>query len=383
MYSLEVGVRDELQDLVDRVSGVLGAPATLEDVDFTLLAFCAHPVDGEDAPVMDAVRTRSILTRRSDPATRRWFEDFGIADAEQPLRTPEDPAAGILTRLLLPVRHGGRTHGYLWLLDGGRTAPGDPALDSAVELAAEAGRLLAEREWSAGDLGRPLTTALTGSAAARAQAERTLAGVWGADAALVLVAFRPGGGSLAPAWRPPTAGAVAAVLSEPAPAAAVLVPLPGPGDLRPAGALTAAALATLPPGSTAGFSAVGRGTAGLAGQWAQARTAAEVAAAVPRFSPVAHWDELGGWRLAAALPGPDPAVTALLADPVLAETAEVWLDTGASAARAADALRIHRQTLYYRLARIEELTGLDLADGDVRLLVHASVRAARLATVRS
>ena len=53
-------MRDELQELVDRVAGLLGAPATLEDADFTLLAFCAHPVDGAETPVMDAVRTRSI-----------------------------------------------------------------------------------------------------------------------------------------------------------------------------------------------------------------------------------------------------------------------------------------------------------------------------------
>ena len=42
-------MRDELQELVDRVSALLGAPATLEDADFTLLAFCAHPDSGDDA----------------------------------------------------------------------------------------------------------------------------------------------------------------------------------------------------------------------------------------------------------------------------------------------------------------------------------------------
>jgi hypothetical protein len=373
-------VRDELQELVDRVAGLLGAPATLEDADFTLLAFCAHPVDGADTPVMDAVRTRSILGRGSTPATRRWFEDFGIAVAEGPLRTPGDPDAGILTRLVLPVRHAGRTHGYLWLLDGGRTDPAaadDPALAGAVELAAEAGRLLAEREESAGDLARPLATALTGSPAARAQAVRTLATAWGERTPVVLVALRPAGAGLPASWRAPAAGAVSAVLPADG-LVAVAVPLPGRADLRPAAAVTAAALAGLPPGSTAGLSAVGAGVEEPAGRWDQARIAARVAAAVPRFSPVAHWDELGGWRLAAALPGPDPAVRPLLADPVLTATAETWLDAGGSAARASAALHVHRQTLYYRLARIAELTGLDVSDGDARLLLHASLRSARL-----
>jgi DNA-binding PucR family transcriptional regulator len=40
---------------------------------------------------------------------------------------------------------------------------------------------------------------------------------------------------------------------------------------------------------------------------------------------------------------------------------------------------VHRQTLYYRLARIGEVTGLDLADGEHRLLLHGALKAARLA----
>ena len=64
---------------------------------------------------------------------------------------------------------------------------------------------------------------------------------------------------------------------------------------------------------------------------------------------------------------------------MLTATAETFLDCAGSASRAAGLLRVHRQTLYYRLSRIEELTGLDLADGEARLLLHASLKAARLA----
>jgi DNA-binding PucR family transcriptional regulator len=365
-------MRDDLQELVDEVSRLLAAPATLEDAEFTLLAFCAH--DDTGAGAMDAVRTRSILTRGSPPETRRWFEEFGIASADGPLRTPADDAAGILTRLVLPVRHAGRTHGYLWLLDGGRIDPADaddPALARAVDLAATAGRLLAERAED-DDLGRPLAEALRG----RAAAALLLGAALGESTAQVLVALSAGPEGLPPGWRLPAAGAVAAVLDDGP--VAVLLPLPTAADLRPAGALTAASLARLPPGSTAGVSRVRRGTAELPEQWREARTAARVAAAVPRLSPVAHWAELGAWRLVTDLPGPDTAVAPLLSDALLTRTAEVFLDCGASASRAAEALRVHRQTLYYRLARIAELTGLDLADGDARLLLHASLRAARL-----
>ena len=374
-------MRDDLQELVDEVSRLLSAPATLEDADFTLLAFCAHDDSGSGA--MDAVRTRSILTRGSPEPTRRWFEEFGIASAEGPLRTPADDAAGILTRLVIPVRHADRTRGYLWLLDGGRIDPDDrtdPALAAAVELAAEAGRLLADRARADDDLGRPLAVALTGGPAARAQAARTLAAALGEDAAQVLVALVPATSGLPTAWRLPAAGAVATVLGDGTAdrPVAVLVPLGGPTDLRPAGALAAASLASLPAGSAAGVSEVRRGTAELGDQWRQACAAARVAAAVPRFSPVAHWAELGAWRPITELAGPDPVVRPLLADPVLAETAEVFLDCAGSASRAADALRIHRQTLYYRLSRVAAVTGLDLADGEARLLLHASLKAARL-----
>lgn len=376
-------VRDDLQDLVDEVSRLLAAPATLEDADFTLLAFCAH--DDSDDGAMDAVRTRSILTRGSPAPTRAWFEEFGIAAAQGPLRTPADPEAGILTRLVIPVRHEDRTRGYLWLLDGGRIDPADtadPALAAAVDLAADAGRLLAERV-GGDDLGRTLSTALTGSPAARAQATRALASAYDDQLPLVLVALVPGPAGLPDRWRRPGAGAVATVLDDPAgPVAAVLVPLSRTGDLRPAGALAAASLAGLPRGSTAGVSQARSGVGELPAQWAEARAAAHVAGAVPHLSPVAHWAELGAWRPVTGLAGPDPAVLPLLADPVLAETAEVFLDCAGSASRAATSLQVHRQTLYYRLSRIEAVTGLDLADGDARLLLHTSLRAARLAAGR-
>ena len=53
----EARTTQRTQELVDEVSRLLAAPATLEDADFTLLAFCAHDDSTEGA--MDAVRTRS------------------------------------------------------------------------------------------------------------------------------------------------------------------------------------------------------------------------------------------------------------------------------------------------------------------------------------
>jgi PucR-like helix-turn-helix protein len=371
-------VRDDLQDVVDEVARLLGAPATLEDPGFTLLAFAAHPLDDDAGTAMDAVRTRSILGRGSTPATRRWFEDLGIARARGPLRTPADPDAGVLTRLLLPVRHEDRLLGYLWLLDGGRTDPaddGDPALAAALRLTARAGELLARRR-DDDDLATALADLLTGSAAERQRAGALLAGRFD-GAAVTLVALRPADGVLPQGRRLPPG---AALLEDAGGRCevAVAVRLSRPADPRPAGAAAAAALARLPAGSSAGVAEPASSLADLPARWAQARTAAAVAAVVPRLAPVASWAELGGWRAAAALPAPDPAVAPLLAEPALAATAEVYLDAAGSVARTSAVLGIHRQTLYHRLARITALTGLDLADGDTRLLVHASLRRARL-----
>jgi DNA-binding PucR family transcriptional regulator len=41
----------------------------------------------------------------------------------------------------------------------------------------------------------------------------------------------------------------------------------------------------------------------------------------------------------------------------------VVLDLGGDITAAAEALRVHRTTLYYRLDRIQELTGVDLRAG--------------------
>lgn len=54
--------------------------------------------------------------------------------------------------------------------------------------------------------------------------------------------------------------------------------------------------------------------------------------------------------------------------------AEVYLDCAGQAGRTATELGIHRRTLYYRLSRVQQLTGLDVDDGKDRLLLHTASR---------
>ncbi|MCY0948133.1 PucR family transcriptional regulator [Streptomyces sp. H27-S2] len=418
-------MKGDYQDLVDEISALLGAPATLENRDFRLIAFGAH--DSDDDLAMDPVRTRSILTRQSTAAVRSWFEGFGIARATGPVRIPAAPDAGVFRgRICLPVRYRGIVQGYVWLLDQD-PGPGPEALAAAMEVAERVGTLLAEEAKAGADLSREFLAVLT--AGRGWQRDMTVAAL--------RVALGPGGDGLhavvcvAP-WPGETPGAVpgaAAVCVVPratAPdddggpeagrALAVLLRLRSADALAPALTAVARLLPRTPgdgqngagsAGGTGGTGGVGgagpaRGTAAAAphvmtagvgdpvraladlhGAWDQAVAAARAATARPGLGPVAQWSRIGPYRLLAALAPDavdDPSTRVLLgpAHRELARTAEVFLDCAGQAGRAAAALGIHRQTLYYRLSRVEQLTGLDLGEGEDRLLLHMALKASRL-----
>ncbi|WP_037833193.1 PucR family transcriptional regulator [Streptomyces sp. NRRL S-475] len=473
--------RGDYEELVDEISELLGAPATLENRDFELIAFGAYDSEGDlDPSALDPVRTRSILTRRSTAAVRTWFEGFGITRATGPVRIPPTPEAGVYRgRICLPVRHRGVVHGYIWLLDDD-PGPSERQLTAAMGVTARIGALLADEAQHGADLSRELRAVLTaerGWQSDMAVAELRTALGPRADGLHALMCVAPW-----PSADPDDAPSVRAV-----PGATALCTLPwgataqclavlirlrspdvltpattaagrllerarggsGTGDATsrgaaaggggPASAASRGAGGGGPGGSTTGGTdgpsartasragtAGGTGTAGGAGAaggrskpsgtgfagsgsgvaaarsgpaagvatprsgladlataWREASAAARAALAEARFGPVAQWASIGPFRLLTALPpevAHDPVARTLLA-PVhheLARTAEVFLDCAGQAARAAAELGIHRQTLYYRLSRIEKLTGLDLDDGEDRLLLHMALKAHRL-----
>ncbi|MFJ8596706.1 PucR family transcriptional regulator [Streptomyces sp. NPDC093598] len=470
MYEGVRGVRDnarvtsehrgDYEELVDEISELLGAPATLENRDFELLAFGAYDSEGDlDPSALDPVRTRSILTRRSTAAVRAWFEGFGITRATGPVRIPPTPEAGVYRgRICLPVRHRGVVHGYVWLLDDD-PGPSEPQLAAAMRVTARIGALLADEAQHGADLSRELRAVLTaerGWQSDMAIAELRTALGPRADGLHALMCIAPW-----PSEDPDDAPSVRAVPGATALCAlpwgvtaqclAVLIRLRAPDVLTPAttaagrlldrarggtgpssatvqgsgargsGGSTTGATDGAPAGPTsrgasrsaeahptgsrgaagatpldrpggasrgadnaaAGVATPRSGLADLAAAWWEASSAARAALAEARLGPVARWASIGPFRLLTALPpeiAHDPVARTLLA-PVhheLARTAEVYLDCAGQAARAAAELGIHRQTLYYRLSRIEKLTGLDLDDGEDRLLLHMALKAHRL-----
>lgn len=395
-------VKGDYQELADEISALLDAPATIENRDFGLIAFGAH--DSDDDLAMDPVRTRSILTRKSSPAVRAWFEGFGIARATGPVHIPAAPEAGVFKgRLCLPVRHRGVVLGYVWLLeaDPGAARPTPAQLAAAMAVTTRIGTLLADEEQAGADLSRELAAAL--SAERGWQRDMALAALRtalgpNAEGLHAVVCVGPWPSDEAPSIR--TVPATSAICTLPAgpglPAVpdaplasagsqrlAALVRLRSPDTPDPALAAAARLRDVAGAGARAGVATPRRGLAELAEAWREAESAARAATAEPALGAVARWSDIGPYRLLAALPTPatpDPAVTALLS-PVhseLARTAETFLDRAGQASRTAAELGIHRQTLYYRLSRVEQLTGLDLDEGEDRLLLHMALKRARL-----
>ncbi|MBT2368471.1 helix-turn-helix domain-containing protein [Streptomyces sp. ISL-10] len=416
-------MKGDYQDLVDEISALIAMPATLENRDFGLIAFGAHDSDSSfDETTIDPVRTRSILTRKSTPAVRAWFEGFGIARAIGPVRIPAAPDAGVFRdRICLPVRHRGVVLGYVWLLDAD---PGPTAeqLAAAMEVAERIGTLMADEERAGSDLSRELRAVLAADRGWQYDmalaALRTALGQ-DADGAHTVVCVTPWPAQDAPSVRalpgaaalctvPLQAGAASATATHTADrptadmAVAALVRLRSADNAAPALGVASRLRDTAgpPPGPAAGHASAGAGAAGAGGAaagvaaarrglgeldaaWREATSAARAVLAEPRLGPVAHWSDLGPYRMLTALPqdaADDPAVRDLLAPAhaELARTAEVFLDSAGQAGRTAATLGIHRQTLYYRLSRVKALTGLDLDDGEHRLLLHMALKSARL-----
>ena len=106
------------------------------------------------------------------------------------------------------------------------------------------------------------------------------------------------------------------------------------------------------------------------------------------FGQVVCYDELGIYGLLVHLPLdslPPDAVPAGLRQLIekdtaghLVDTLEIYLDSAGDARASAARLNVHRTSLYYRLSRIELITGMNLASGTDRLSLHLGLKLARL-----
>jgi len=319
-------------------------------------ASLAHPVLVEDArhrPIwwsaqgqVDGTRMRTILQHEVDPAARALVARLGLPRASGPVRTPAAPEADMLPRWCVPLRSGRELLGYLWVLNGDEAVTEEhlPQIVACAELAA---MYLAQTPMTSAGRSRRRAALLARLAAGPdAAAARELIALEELDPAVTVTVQAPRTSS---GW--PLRGNMSAHLNPPQREVATSgSPLP---------------LAQL-------HVAVGRA--------AQTRQALRAGALLDRPA----WDALGSWHLIAAAP-PDLAVAdvhpgadvlARRPRPDLEITARTVLDQGGDIARAAAELHIHRTTLYYRLDRIEALTGVNLKTSPQRDALHMALRLA-------
>ena len=345
----------DLQEIVDDLEADIRRPISVEDRRWRLLA---HSVQPDEA---DAVRRSSILTRVTKPDVVAWLDGLGLQRARDLVDVPRNDELGMIRRGCLPIRHGDVLLGFLWVIVG------DNPLTAAEREALErGGHDVAENLW------RRHRDADEREQRTRAQLQALLHGQES---------------GLAATLRWPETGVYAIAVSDAAPDrlrlrradyvaadGAILVRDP----IHLAKALTEA-------GATGGVSAPFARLRDAPEALRQATVAALCADAGQ--GPVAAYDQLGSWALIASLwdgagrpqpPAPIVALTQHRRAAQLLVALEGLLDHGGDVAAAANALSMHRATLYRRLERVEEITGLDLQNGDDRLLAHLGLRLHRL-----
>ncbi|GHJ26075.1 transcriptional regulator [Streptomyces hygroscopicus subsp. sporocinereus] len=391
-----------LQDVVDELAERIGRSVAVNDPRVRIL--CASRHFGDE----DRVRVRAVLQRDAGSAAAGHILAQGVDRWTEPGVIPPREDLGMRARLCAPIRWRHQLLGLLVVID-----PDGSLSPAGVHAVREATRTLAPLMY--GDF-----TARDTERVAREEAVRQLL----SPSATVREAGRD---ALARCGRLPSARwagvTVARVVGDPPAdrAGAVEVALrtglervagdralrtefcldgplgllltcsdrPVPQErLRARAAVLLEQVRSVLNGSAECVAGIGETVEGGAEQaWMsceQATGAARAATTRPGGDGVVHWAELGALAPLSLIP-PDRLTPALLPAPLrallardasgrLVDTLTAYLDHGGSAPRTAHALHLHRTSLYYRLQRIAELTGLDLADGDNRLTLHLGLR---------
>jgi purine catabolism regulator len=328
------------------------------------------------------------------PALEEWLREVPLSAFDPPVAVR--PLLDGQARLVAPILVQGSIAGFLSLLgsDGElgemhRLAVGRAAHACAIELvrarAARDARDEAEEE-----LLDVLTAGRPGShQAARERAKRKGFDV---DAPYLVIAAEPAEPGRAPKIRASWERLFAtmrssALVRERGDGTLALVSLAGRRALDPKAlaeqlhrvARTAAAVPV-----ALGYGAVRTGTAEIASGAREAQQALTMGRRLFGPDSATAFSDLGLYRLLYALqPLPelrvfrDDALARLLAKDrrgVLLQTLGAYLATNGSPTDAAQRLHLHRNTVLYRLGRIEDLLRLDLRDAEVRLALHLALK---------
>jgi len=322
-------------------------PILVEDTRFQPLWWSAQDsVDGH--------RQRSIMRRSIHPAALAMVKRLKLANADGPVRTPEVPSAELMARWCVPLRREAKLLGYLWVHDPDGAASGQD-LRSVISCAALATAYLAQTGEQSDQRERR-----------RDELLQRLATGPDRDAAQELAYLE---------WIDP---AMRIVVEAPARA----------GGWELLGGLSAHLVAPDPDAATSATSGTPLPVAELHIAVSRARLTQRALRAGARLERPT-WDALGAWHLILSAPAdlspaaihPGAQLLTQLSRADLLITARTTLELGGDVARAAAALHIHRTTLYYRLDRIAEVTGVDLRTGPERFDLQMALRLAALREV--
>jgi hypothetical protein len=384
---------DRIGALLDGIAAALSCPVVLDDERQRLIAHTGHDVSA------DGVRVASILARGATPEIRSWFEQWGILEATEPVRTPADSERQIAPRWVVPLRHQGMLLGFVSILDHGELTREDllPALESAGAIA-EALYVARRAEPRVSAL---LQFLVLPRRAGDDELAPDVAAMYPHAGRIAVVTFAgraagagsDGAADLLAAVRHacrafPAHTALYAAIDE---GVAALVPLRPDGVTGPAIRLAESVVAGTTETSdiVAGVSSGEWDAESAARAYGESIRALRISLADPSSPAISTWDRAGAFRALTLLPVAgavdpiDPRVRALLLHPQLARTVETFLDSAGDAGATAMRLQIHRATLYQRLARVDELCALDIKrSGDDRLAAHVGLRLAALANGR-
>lgn len=394
---------DDLQAVVDELAETLQRSVALDDPSIRLLAASKHFGDE------DEIRVAAVLNKTVSPILTQGFLDHGIASWTKPGHLPLE---GGRDRFCVPVRCNGLLMGYLWLIEDEQAPLDDPDVHEATRAADRAGIILYRRlllhERSRTRQESILRDMVSSDPALRDQAVVDLR----AEQLLPdeLVSYQVFGVQRETTGRENPAHDVAmeAALEEGRRA------LPDDGTLIVANRSRAwMLLATRTPLPANNVNSVAqrivRRYRSLAGPGSRlvvgignavdslddvvisqrhAFHACRAALLSPKLGDTARWGRLGVVGLLLSLPPQDLRRHAELQDlsslrssdshDILLQTLRTFLDNAGDIRRSADELCVHRATLYNRLKRVEQLTGLSLDDGEDRLLLHLAIKLADL-----
>lgn len=397
----------DLQAIIDGLADRLHRAVAVDDPHIRLLAHTAHHEQ------VDTHRVHSIMTLSTSPEIEAYVHRFGIKAANGPVRIPKDEGLDILARVCLPIRTQGVLQGYLWLIDDDESLT-DEQLQDAQDTADEAGEVLF-RNHLLDDLRRAkerelLLDMVSSESHLRGHITEEMLSTHGIRPQMscnVLVVMVLGGASrdatsasllvessLRKAIRnlPRVHSLVATREGGLAYALFAFESFENPvARIRAFGAdVRSEVAAGLPPGTDVrvGIGPTQAAVSGAPLSLRRALSVLDVVQAVPEFDPVTSWDDLGVYQVLnqfppdelaeVAIPAGLRALFTVNADQWLVDTLDAYLDAAGNVQETSKRLQIHRATLYYRLSRIEEITGASLGDGRDRLALHLGIKLARL-----